>query len=590
MPLDSGHVFFSAKPILPIFVHTEALLESLTACLMASETFSLNPGEISAEQPVASIQPHPAEHVPSPPTPTWSRVHSRVTSKDNGLPQNSAPSSRQHARQHARATRSKSGSLSFPVFPALPEIDSEPPKSPVKVNDGLSKSLRIVVPSPNESSFLTALAAQERHVLELREELQKAEASLTNLKQQWVSQESKRRFNDSRKLHQMHPMGPGKQEGTRTSVGALGSLYADIERKKATMSNSRPTRRRVFSPSRQTRALSLVSPNSLQNLATEYGSLDGRRDRRTSTSDSTAFAEGPAEMLATADFEKQAMHPIAESRAESFRSSHSPSRRRTARASMQMATDLREGLWTFFEDLKHATYGDDARAPMIPPSKRPLKQEAQLIAGERPSSRASTGRSKSPGMSPARRPKHIVRRQTWQIRPWEYDEALVDIESSFWKAHGLADPAHAPEKPKVVKEPASSNLKTPRQLRVQDIEGERWETWDSPRDGQSPTRSNSTASMSHGRMSPGTTGSSLPTPTSSSSSVDDTTPRPSIVVGLDKMKNSTAETQQKDLDEHGRRESLPWPDLNKLKPGHLRRTASHLMDEWEKSLNPPRSH
>lgn len=36
----------------------------------------------------------------------------------------------------------------------------------------------------------------------------------------------------------------------------------------------------------------------------------------------------------------------------------------------------------------------------------------------------------------------------------------------------------------------------------------------------------------------------------------------------------------------GKRDAIPWPALNKLTPGNLKRTASHLMSEWEKSLTP----
>jgi len=38
------------------------------------------------------------------------------------------------------------------------------------------------------------------------------------------------------------------------------------------------------------------------------------------------------------------------------------------------------------------------------------------------------------------------------------------------------------------------------------------------------------------------------------------------------------------LDSQANREGIPWPALIKLAPSNLRRTASHLMEEWEKSL------
>ena len=35
-----------------------------------------------------------------------------------------------------------------------------------------------------------------------------------------------------------------------------------------------------------------------------------------------------------------------------------------------------------------------------------------------------------------------------------------------------------------------------------------------------------------------------------------------------------------------KKDPIPWPALAKLGPATLRRTASHLMSEWEKSLTP----
>jgi hypothetical protein len=35
-----------------------------------------------------------------------------------------------------------------------------------------------------------------------------------------------------------------------------------------------------------------------------------------------------------------------------------------------------------------------------------------------------------------------------------------------------------------------------------------------------------------------------------------------------------------------RKDPIPWPALSNLGPKALRRTASHLMSEWERSLTP----
>jgi hypothetical protein len=36
-----------------------------------------------------------------------------------------------------------------------------------------------------------------------------------------------------------------------------------------------------------------------------------------------------------------------------------------------------------------------------------------------------------------------------------------------------------------------------------------------------------------------------------------------------------------------KREEIPWPALNNLTPSNLKRTASAIMKEWEKSITPP---
>lgn len=61
-------------------------------------------------------------------------------------------------------------------------------------------------PSPEKkafhdsNTFLTALASQERRVLELKEELHKAETELEKLKRQWTTHEAARKRNELRQL------------------------------------------------------------------------------------------------------------------------------------------------------------------------------------------------------------------------------------------------------------------------------------------------------------------------------------------------------------------------------------------------------
>ena len=75
------------------------------------------------------------------------------------------------------------------------------------ISAGASRSNR--PPSPEKkafhdsNTFLTALASQERRVLELKEELQKAETDLEKLKRQWTTHEAARKRNELRQLEPM---------------------------------------------------------------------------------------------------------------------------------------------------------------------------------------------------------------------------------------------------------------------------------------------------------------------------------------------------------------------------------------------------
>ena len=37
---------------------------------------------------------------------------------------------------------------------------------------------------------------------------------------------------------------------------------------------------------------------------------------------------------------------------------------------------------------------------------------------------------------------------------------------------------------------------------------------------------------------------------------------------------------------NGKRDAIPWPALAKLSPGNIKRTATQLMNDFEKSLSP----
>ncbi|KAI9667073.1 MAG: hypothetical protein M1831_001250 [Alyxoria varia] len=577
------------------------------------------------------MQPAPAEHIPSPTVPSAhsrqpSKSHSRHTSKgsktDNSLPSRAADSSKQPSRPVSKLGRGKATSLSFPVLASSTEPSSaEAPASPSKASESLAKNLRIAVPQPNDSSFLTTLAAQERHVLELREELQIAETELTKLKKQWVTHEARKRQSESRRVHHMQHIASSAPRNARSgSDGGVNSLYTEMERRKANRGTARPARMRRFSGSRHTRDLSLVSPETLQKMIAAF---DGKNERSEVPEETTTgvITASPADMRPSADLDKHAFDPPTRAETSVTSDPQSFQRRKAVRSSVQIATDFREGLWTFFEDLKHATYGDEPRS--IPTSNPETRHDANLMPSHREESPAGSTRSgDSPSRMSKRPVKQLISRHTWEFRPQDYDadvqEMLVDGGDSYWKSQSQDEPKEAPlaqhsvdqeveeseeketsEKPMEVGKrreaekylskplppiPLQKNIQgTPQSSRKSDlhtrvVDGQSWETWDTPRKGRPPTRSNTTSSdstsaTSQNATSPSTEGSdSTHASSTGSSSSTDVTIRPSPAVDTGK-----------------KRSSIQWPALEKFRPSQLTRTASSLMDEWEKSLNLPES-
>jgi hypothetical protein len=67
-----------------------------------------------------------------------------------------------------------------------------------------------------------------------------------------------------------------------------------------------------------------------------------------------------------------------------------------------------------------------------------------------------------------------------------------------------------------------------------------------------------------------------------------TSPRLSVESNFDYGPNDTIKPRNNrhSVGASGKKDPIPWPALSNLGPKALRRTASHLMSEWEKSLTP----
>ena len=221
-------------------------------------------------------------------------------------------------------------SLTLPI--ALPNsIPSRPAPSP-SVPQTPCEPVGSPVSSPVDSDeLIIAIAAQERRVLELREELSRAETTLKQLKNKWNLTEAHKVKASVLKHEPLISLSTdGDDEFRRRS--------AELERKKALLRGQqgapREHKRKVIRGG-HTRALSLLSPTKSEH------DMPSHHDGDILRSSTEFYSRHNPNMLS-----KRATWAPRQS---------SPSNH----AMKQIAQDFRHGLWTFVEDLRQATVGDE---------------------------------------------------------------------------------------------------------------------------------------------------------------------------------------------------------------------------------------
>ena len=320
-------------------------------------------------------------------------------------------------------------------------------------------------PHPADAnSFLTALAAQERRVLELREELHKANEDLENLKRQWAVHEATKKKHELRHLQQLQPLNtsplasimPGDYDSARAS--------RELDRRKIIPSSTKPSYRKVFAGSRHTQALSLLSPKDRighSDLLVRENELSNPHQ---SAADDVAV---PATVLELPSMDAESGSD------DSHRGSQKDQKDVILETGKQLVGDFRQGLWTFFEDFKQLTVGDEAvsttglRDPsVIAPgnvSRPPNTKEEKLALKE--------GRAVKEGvLKVAREPPRKLRTKV------------------FSSGQGIGSPLDRPMEavgpttnPTVFGSEGGSNAD------VSDSDDNGWDNWDTPK-GSTPRR------------------------------------------------------------------------------------------------------
>lgn len=269
------------------------------------------------------------------------------------------------------------------------------------------------LPHPADSnSFLTALAAQERRVLELREELNKANEELEKLKRQWAVQEATKKKHELPHLQQLQPLNtplglvmPSDYDSARAS--------REPDRRRITQSSTKPSHRKVFAGSRHTQALSLLSPKDREghsDLLVRESELS--KLQQTAANDVAVPTDVPE--LSSVDAEP--------GKDDSYRDPQKDQKDVILETGKQLVGDFRQGLWTFFEDFKQLTVGDEGigstglRNPsVIAPSnvsRPPSTKEGEIALNRSPASKAGVSKDVQ---EPSRKPRTQVPASTQRI-------------------------------------------------------------------------------------------------------------------------------------------------------------------------------
>lgn len=240
-------------------------------------------------------------------------------------------------RSSIQSSRAHTPSSSVPSTPIISTRPPSPGKKPLNPGDS--------------STFLTALAAQDRRVLELKEELQKAEMELTQLKKQWATHEATKKRDELRHLEQLQPLKTSVNGPADSREDGVAVAGRELDRRKMAPPSVKPSQRTVFSGSTHTRTLSLLSPkeSTIDSRAPSSGSRIDKTRRE--TINDTAIHPIIPELGSSTD----GLHEV-----DGF--NRSPNKDVLFETGKQLVGDFRNGLWTFLEDLKQVTVGDEAAA------------------------------------------------------------------------------------------------------------------------------------------------------------------------------------------------------------------------------------
>ena len=524
-----------------------------------------------------AARPSPVEHISSPTSP----AHSASSSRPQSSHGNTGSASAVTAEANAAPARTNRFSVSFPIVPSNSTSPVRRAKSPVRETPSVVPESLALLTGPSDGNFLTAIAAQERCVLELKEEVAKAEAELDKLKKQWAQHEATKKRNDAKSVTKLQPLQTFSPttEAEDDSDGSNAWMQQEMERRKALLNSNKASNRTVFSGSRHTRTLSLLSPTDRDTGA---GAPTPRQPPRPTRKDSlprsAQRAPDPGKLQRkSAQISRAATLPDLTVDGGETLSAESAAYETGAERDVllletgkKVATGLRDGLWTFLEDLRQVTVGEEATRIEPPPRRRSsaqnLRPAVKLQRSKTSLSQASRGSSSTNKTSMDAKRRSPTRPKTNKTTTTtSVVSAPLSTDPSFFAEFSSpvthrATPVKKPGSTSTYREkPANAGSPRP------STDNDGWDTWDET----SPHGSRASSAVSDSTTHPST--------------VSNASPRRSTEV----KKASVASSQSVQPDtEPKKRDSIPWPALSDLGPNTFRQTARHLFTELDKSITP----
>jgi hypothetical protein len=415
-----------------------------------------------------------------------------------------------------RTTHTKKLSLNFPVLlPPHTNGTSQSPNTSTPISPARSSPRTAASPAVEAADFLTLLAGQERKVLELREELGKAENELLALKRQWASFEASKKKSELRQIAKLQPLPSGTGRDDSETERERQWILEQTSGKPR-----RHTSQRVFSSSRHARQLSLLSPTSGEKPTIRH-SLDSNITS-SQTNDPEPQPPPPSvDTIPTSTFESSQTLGKTYRDLANRNSLPPPSTDAIMRQGKQMASDLKDGLWTFFEDIRQATVGEEAITGVQGENSRPkmATRSSNTLHRKKRFSKDNTDNNN--------KRLHPEMDVDDQDPTSTSTSTTIPQDTNFWREFGVETPHKPPHSQGI-------NTNTNRQVSdpLLDLDDEAWDTWESPHPHPNP------------RIHP--------------------------IVPASKTTASPQDSQ------------MPWPELSKrLTPARLTRTVSDMMKEWD---------